>query len=224
MLQAVFFDFDGTISDTVSQLREAINMTMQKHGYPERTQDEVLSFINNGARELVRRAMPEYLQSDEALVDHVLADYQEAYSKVYLKTERTYEGVDRLIAQLHAQGLRIAVLSNKPDRYMLPLCEQVLEPGSFDVAQGALPQMPTKPHPYLSELVAKKLGVALDACVMVGDSDVDLATANNAGVPCISVLWGFRTRQELEEAGATIFCETPADLKELVDRLAASLS
>ena len=219
MLQAVFFDFDGTISDTVSQLREAINMTMQKHGYPERTQDEVRSFINHGARELVRRAMPDHLQSDEALLDRVLADYHDAYSRVYLKTERTYEGVDRLIAQLHAQGLRIAVLSNKPDRYMLPLCEQVLEPGSFDVAQGTLPQMPTKPHPYLSELVAKKLGVELGACVMVGDSDVDLLTARNAGMQHVGVSWGYRDADFLRQSGVERIAGSCAELKEILENM-----
>ncbi len=217
MIRAIIFDFDGTLADTVPALCEGINLTMRRYGYPEHTEADILRFINHGARELVRRAMPKALQSDEEQVTRVLADYDEIYRAVYLHTRETYPGLRELVERLHNEfGFRIGVLSNKQDPFVKGLCRQVLSPGSYDAAQGVIYGKPTKPDPYLSRIVADILGVAPHECAVVGDSDVDIRTAEAAGMLHIGVGWGYRTEEFLRAAGATRIAHTPQELLQLI--------
>ena len=216
MLRAVIFDFDGTLADTVSAIREGVNLTMRKYGFAEHTHDQIRSYINNGARMLIKRAMPSEEREDEALVDRVLADYDELYGTVYMHTDRAYDGVAELIGELHRSGLRIGVLSNKQDLFVKRLAEQVLLPNSFDAAQGVIAGQPTKPHPYLAGRLFEALGVSPEECVMVGDSDVDILTAKAAGMRHIGVSWGFRTREQLLASGATAVADTPRELRRML--------
>lgn len=216
MLRAVIFDFDGTIADTISAIREGVNLTMKKWGYPEHSHEEVQSFVNNGARQLIKRAMPEGVRADEALVDRVLADYDTLYGQVYLHTKKAYDGIPELIRELHEGGLKIGVLSNKQELFVKNLSAQVLYPGSYDTAQGMIAGHPAKPHPYLSQLVADRLGVSPKECVMIGDSDVDILTAKNAGMTHIGVSWGYRSHEQLLASGATDVVDTPAELKQIL--------
>ena len=219
MIRAVLFDFDGTIADTISALREAVNLTMTQYGYPTHTDADILRFINHGARELIRRAMPSHLQQDEALVDRVLADYHQHYLSVYHHTNRAYDGVAELIACLHGEGYRVGVLSNKQDVILRQLVGQILIPGSYDGIQGAIFGKPTKPNPYLVEQLVDHLGVATSECVLIGDSDVDLYTAQNAGLRHIGVTWGFRDEAFLREKGATLLAHDPDELLQLIYQL-----
>lgn len=214
-MKAIIFDFDGTLADTIAALREGINRTMCLYGYPEHTDDEIRSFINYGARELVRRALPRELQSDEAHLDRVYSDYNRIYGEVYLHTDRTYDGVAELVARLHG-SYRIGVLSNKQDVYVKRLCEQILPAGSYDVAQGVILGKPTKPDPFLSHIVANALGVSPSECVMIGDSDVDFRTAQNAGMQHIGVTWGYRDEAFLRAHGVTLLAHTPDELEVLL--------
>ena len=219
MIRAVLFDFDGTIADTISALREGVNLTMEQYGYPTHTDVDILRFINNGARELIRRAMPEELRRDEDLVDRVLADYNQNYLSVYHHTNRAYDGVAELISRLHGEGYRVGVLSNKQDGILRKLTKQVLIPGSYDGVQGVIPGHPTKPHPYLVEKLAAEFCVSTLDCVMVGDSDVDFYTAQNAGLRHIGVTWGFRDEAFLREKGATLLAHDPDELLQLIYQL-----
>lgn len=219
MIRAIIFDFDGTLADTIDALREAINMTMRQYGYPEHSNENVRAFINNGARELVRRAMPAELQDDEALLDRVLADYLKHYAAVYLHTERAYDGIPELISELHASGIAIGVLSNKPHAYMERLCAQILPAGVCDAVQGMILGKPAKPDPYLSRLVADRLGVSPEECVMVGDSDVDIRTAKSAGMIPVSVSWGYRDEAFLRANAAEHLAATPDGLRRLLSDL-----
>ncbi len=219
MLQAIIFDFDGTLADTVPALCEGVNLTMRQYGYPTHTEADILRFINNGARELIRRAMPAEYRSDEEQVTRVLADYDRLYGTVYLHTTHCYAGVREAVAHLHDCGFRIGVLSNKQDVFVKALCKQVLKPGSYDVAQGVVAGKPTKPDPYLSCLVARELGVEPSACAMVGDSDVDIHTAQNTGMLHIGVTWGFRDEEFLRAAGAARLVHDPLALTELIKEL-----
>ena len=221
MIRAVLFDFDGTIANTVSALREAVNLTMEKFGYPTHTDADILRFVNNGARELIRRAMPEKEAGDPEQVDTVYACYNGCMEKVFLHTKEAYPGVAELIADLHG-SYRIGVLSNKQDEFLLRLCEQVLLPGSFDATQGVVPGKPTKPDPYLPGLLAKRLGVLPGECVMVGDSDVDIKTAANAGMEHIGVAWGFRSAEFLRANGATRLAEKPEDVVKYLSKMEIS--
>lgn len=211
MIRAVLFDFDGTIANTVSALREAVNLTMEKFGYPLHTDEDILRFVNHGARELVRRAMPAKEAADPGLVDIVYADYNKQMESVFLHTRVAYPGVAELIAELH-KTYRIGVLSNKQDEFLRRLCEQVLLPGTFDATQGVVPDKPTKPDPYLANRLAERLGVLPEECVMVGDSDVDIQTAANAKMIQIGVTWGFRSAEFLRAHGAIRLAATPGEV------------
>lgn len=220
MIRAVIFDLDGTIADTISAIREGVNLTMVKYGYPQHSYEVILSFINNGARELIRRAMPEELRNDEELVSRVLADYDRLYGTCYLHTDRTYDGICETVEILHGElGLKIAVLSNKQDLFVKNLAKQLLPAGCFEAAQGVIHGKPTKPDPYLVNLVARELGVSPDECVMVGDSDVDIRTAEGAGMTHVGVSWGYRDEAFLRERGAERVAATPAELLEIIKNL-----
>ncbi len=214
-IKAVIFDFDGTISDTIPAIREGVNLTMQSYGYPQHTDADIRRFINNGPRLLIQRAMPEGLREDASLLDRVLADYNVFYRSVCLHTNSTYAGIPELIAQLH-KTYRIGVLSNKQDEFVKALCRQVLPEGCVDAALGALAGHPTKPDPYLSLRIAAELGVAPAECVMIGDSDVDILTAKNAGMQHIGVSWGYRSADFLAAHGALRIANVPAEIKELL--------
>ena len=218
MLKAVIFDFDGTIADTVPAIREGVNRTMRLYGYPEHSRADILRFINNGARELIRRAMPEDVRDDGSQVTRVLNDYTRLYGVVCLQTKQAYAGMPELIAALHG-SLRIGVLSNKQDELVRRLSAQVLRPGSYDAAQGVYPGAPAKPDPYLAHRLAAGLGVEPQDCAMVGDSDVDIATAANAGMLHIGVAWGYRDEAFLRAHGARRIAHTPQELGMLLQNV-----
>ena len=218
MLKAVIFDFDGTIADTVPAIREGVNRTMRLYGYPEHSRADILRFINNGARELIRRAMPEDVRNDGEQVTRVLNDYTRLYGEVCLQTKQAYAGMPELIAALHG-SLRIGVLSNKQDELVRRLSAQVLRPSSYDAAQGVYPGAPAKPDPYLAHRLAAELGVEPQDCAMVGDSDVDIATAANAGMLHIGVAWGYRDEAFLRAHGARRIAHTPQELGMLLQNV-----
>ena len=216
MIRAIIFDFDGTLADTIPTLCKGINLTMSVYGYPIHTEAEVLEFINYGARELIRCAMPQALQTDESLIDRVLADYDKIYGEIFLHTDHCYDGMKALVQDLHGMGLKIGVLSNKQDRYVKALCQSVLLPDTYDAAQGVISGKPTKPDPYLSHLIAQRLAVDPSECIMVGDSDVDIKTAHNAGMRHVGVSWGYREDAFLRANGAEYVAHTPEELKKMI--------
>lgn len=218
MLLAVIFDFDGTLADTIPAITEGVNLTMQKYGFPTHSETEIRSFINNGPRMLIRRALPKDKQTDEALLDAVLADYDTLYKTVCHHTDRAYDGVFELIETLRKKGLRIGVLSNKQDHLLREICTGIF-PTECDAILGTVPGKPTKPDPYLSHKIAQMLGVSPDACLMVGDSDVDIRTANNAGMTHIGVSWGYRDESFLLQNGAKLVASTPDELLSMIENL-----
>ena len=213
MLQAVIFDLDGTLANTIPAIREGVNLTMAKYGYPQHTDADILKFINNGARELIRRAMPEALRTNEEQVSRVLANYDVLYGGVYHHTDRLYDGVEDTLRKIRDElGLSIAVLSNKQDQFVRRLCDQLLPHGLCQHAQGVIAGKPSKPNPYLAGLVSQALNIPLCDCVMVGDSDVDIRTAQEAGMAHIGVAWGYRSKEFLLQNGATLIADTPLAL------------
>lgn len=214
-MKAVLFDFDGTIADTIPAITEGVNLAMVELGLPTHTERDVLRFINHGARELVRQALPERLRADAAFLEHALAVYNRAYGSVYLHTRVPYAGMGELISDLH-RTLKIGVLSNKQDAFVRGLARQTLPAGSYDAAVGFEDGKPAKPDPYLSRKLAETLGVDPADCLMVGDSDVDIATARNAGMAHIGVSWGYRPAAFLRQAGAARVAATPAELAALI--------
>lgn len=220
MLRAAIFDFDGTIADTIPALCKGVNLTMKHFGFPLHTEADVLRFINHGARDLICRAMPEPLRSDEELLERVFTQYQKDYGSVHLDTRRAYDGMLEAMEEIRSTlGLRIAVLSNKPDLFLKGLCEQILPEGLCTVVRGISDSRLTKPNPALTQEVLDAIGVCAEECVMIGDSDVDVAVAEKAGLYHIGVTWGYRSEEALRERGATRLAATPAELVERVTAL-----
>ena len=218
MIKAIVFDLDGTLADTLPEIREGVNMTMRKMGYPEHDLAAIRSFINFGARHLIRCALPAHLRQDEEKVDEALALFDRCYGEVYLHTQKTYDGMKELVSRLH-RDYKVGVLSNKQDPYVKQLAEQLLGTGNYDAAQGVIFGLPTKPNPYLSEKVAEAMGVDTRECIMVGDSDIDIRTAQNANMTHVGVAWGFRDEAFLREHQATHIAHTAEELEALIRSL-----
>ncbi|MBQ9760762.1 MAG: HAD family hydrolase [Clostridia bacterium] len=216
MLRAVIFDFDGTLADTIPAITEGVNLTMRQYGFPTHSEAEVRTFINNGPRMLIRRALPRELQENECLLDRVLADYDRLYKTVCLHTDTPYDGINALIDRLRERGVRIGVLSNKQDHLLRKICTGMFG-DRIDCIVGTVPDRPTKPDPYLAKKLAESLGVDTRDCIMIGDSDVDIRTAENAEMQCISVSWGYRDREFLLQNGAKAIASTPEELSLMIE-------
>ena len=210
-MTAILFDLDGTLLNTLDDLADATNAALAHFGCPGRTTDEVRQFVGNGAERLIRLALPG--NADDPAVSDVLAyfkDYYAAHSQV--KT-CPYDGILEALIEVQKE-FPVAIVSNKPDNAVKILCSQYFG----DVfALGESSACPRKPAPDMVYKAMEAIGA--DRCIYVGDSEVDVLTAKNAGVPCLSVLWGFRDREILVEAGAEYFCKAPKDLLQILKEL-----
>ena len=211
---AVIFDLDGTLLDTLEDLRDAVNHVLRERGCPERTLEEIRHFVGNGAKKLIDQALPGNAGDPDRL--ETFRAFQQYYnSHCQIKT-RAYDGIPQALEILAGEGYPMAIVSNKPDSAVKPLCDQYF-PGMY--ARGETPDCPRKPAPDMVLRAAEALGVQPEYCIYVGDSEVDVKTARNAGMRCISVLWGFRDREDLRASGADCFCASPAELPAIVKEL-----
>jgi phosphoglycolate phosphatase len=211
-IKAVLFDLDGTVVDTIDALLHGVNLTMRELGYPENTREDVIAHINFGARQLVKLSLPVEIQSDDAKVDEALALYREKYAEVYMESDTPYDGIPEVFSTLTKRGYRLAIISNKPDPFVPPLAEVLLPKGSCEIARGQRTGAPAKPDPTVPLELASLLGATGAECALVGDSNVDMITAKNAGMLAVGVTWGYRSRDILMEAGADILADHPLDL------------
>jgi len=208
MIKAVIFDLDGTLCYTIDDLRTAMNLMLRDFGYPERTKEQILAAINFGAREFVRRSLPDEAAGDPETLEKCFVCYSAHYSHHYLDETAPYGGIPELIAELKARGLGLAVLTNKGDDHAKMLISKLFGE-SFDIVLGNCGRFPTKPDPASALWIASELGAKPDEVLYVGDSDVDMKTALNAGfVPC-GVTWGYRDAETLKSSGAEHIVDTP---------------
>lgn len=212
MKTAILFDLDGTLLDTLEDLLDATNYALSVCGYPERTLEELRMFVGNGAQNQIRMSLPEGASPEE--VQRVLGIYKPYYTAHCQIKTRPYPGVLSALDALKPD-FSLAIVSNKPDPAVKALCKESF-PGilAFGEALGC----PRKPAPDM--LLRAMESLQADRCVYVGDSEVDILTAANAQVPCLSVLWGFRDKQVLEDAGARHYCSSPVLLPQMVRELA----
>lgn len=211
---AILFDLDGTLLDTLEDLTDATNHIMEQFGFPKRTVEEVRKFVGNGARRLIVQAVPE--DASPEIVEEAFHAFQVYYRANCQHKTRPYDGIPEMLEQLNAEGYPMAIVSNKPDAAVQPLRDRYF-PGLY--AQGELPGCPRKPAPEMVFRAAKALGAAPEHCIYVGDSEVDVLTARNAGMECISVLWGFRDEAAIREVGGIHFCTDPVEIPEMVRKL-----
>ena len=210
-MKAILFDLDGTLLNTLDDLADAVNHTLIHFGCPPRTTDEVRQFVGNGALRLIRLALPGNPEDpDEESVLDYFRTYYAAHSQV--KTS-PYAGIPEALTEVMRE-FPVAIVSNKPDNAVKILCGQYF-PGVY--ALGESNACPRKPAPDMVYKAMEAIGA--ERCIYVGDSEVDVLTARNAGVPCLSVLWGFRDKETLVEAGADHFCERPADLLKILKEM-----
>lgn len=213
MYKLAIFDMDGTILDTLEDLKDSVNYALCECGYPERTYDEVRSFVGNGIRKLIERAVP----SGTALenIDKVHNIFTEHYKVHCADKTKAYDGIKPLISELRRNGIKTAVVSNKADYGVQELCKEYFD-GLFDYAVGEREGIRRKPAPDSVNEALRVLGYNKSEAVYIGDSDVDFETAINAELPCISVLWGFRDEDFLRSIGAKTFVSKPSEILDII--------
>ena len=221
------FDLDGTLLDTLGDLAAAVNYALRLHGMPEHSIDDVRRFVGNGVRKLMERAVPD--GTVNPLFDEAFATFRSYYVEHAQDTTHPYEGIPETLAALKARGCRLAVVSNKMRKATEELCRHFF-PDTIEVAIGEdeAAGIRKKPAPDTVFAAMDALGVLrpsmeipmthISSAVYVGDSDVDIDTAHNAGIPCISVLWGFRDKDFLLQHGAKTLISAPHDLLDLPGR------
>lgn len=207
--KAVLFDLDGTILNTIPDLWHSANYALHTLGYPERTLEEVNSFVGNGVRMLMKRALPEGVDDD--IWEEAVKLQKQFYNMNLAVETRPYEGIPSLLLDLKKQGYVIGTVSNKYDEAVQRLME-IYYPGVFDIALGSSDTVPLKPDRAMVDIALEKLGVSAKDTVYVGDSEVDYRTAVNAELFPVLVDWGFRSRDVLETTGATVIISYPSEL------------
>ena len=204
----LLFDLDGTLLDTLGDLRNSVNFALSTFGYPQRTLAEIRSFVGTGARNLSRLSMP----ADKDNVDEVLAAFQAHYKDHCNIETGPYAGIPAALEAL--KDTPMAIVSNKPD-YAVKELAATYFPGIY--ALGEVAGTPRKPAPDMLYKAMKDIGV--EKCIYIGDSEVDIKTAHGAGLPCLSVTWGFRDEAVLLEAGATHICRNVADMSAVLTQM-----
>jgi len=203
------FDLDGTLLDTLVDLAASTNYALSRYGMPEHTNEDIRNFVGNGVRKLIERAVPGGECNRD--FENVYRTFREHYMKHSLDTTGPYPGINEVLAEMKKRGKKLAVVSNKFYAATEELCRHFF--GEYiEVAIGERENIRKKPAPDSVFEAMRRLGADKSNTVYIGDSDVDIETARNSGLPCISVLWGFRSRDFLVEHGATTFIEKPAEL------------
>lgn len=210
--KAYIFDLDGTLLDTLLDLANAVNFAMRAKGYPERTTGEVRSFIGNGIKVLIKRSVPENTNGKD------YAEALEIFTKYYLEhiadNTKPYDGITQVVETLRSNGCKVAVLSNKVHIAAQAVVKDFFG-DIFDIVVGKMDEFPSKPEPESLFYTMKTLGVKPEDCVYIGDSDVDVLTAHNAGLPCIGVTWGNRDEDVLIASGAEYIARTPNEILDI---------
>lgn len=212
-VKAIVFDMDGTLLDTLQDLTNAVNMALDKYGLPLKSVQEVCKVVGNGARNLMLGVVPG--GETYPYFEEIFEDYKQFYAAHCEEETKPYDGVAELLKELKNAGYQLAVVSNKPDSAVKMLAEKYF-PGSFQVAIGDREGYQRKPAPDLVNKALEELQITRESAIYVGDSDVDLMTAMNAELPCVSVTWGFRDREFLMFHGASVFIDEPKELLEVL--------
>ncbi len=214
MNKAVIFDLDGTLLDTLPDLQENVNVMLKHFGFPTVNREKVRLSIGNGATKLVERVLGDNYDPEK------FDEYFKYYSKLYddSKSPKTnfFEGIPEVLRELKKRGYKIAICTNKPQVPTDNACEKYFKEFGFEIAVGLSDKVVKKPDPQATLNILEKLGVERKNAYFVGDGETDVETAKNAGIKSIAVLWGYRDKEILEQAGAKIFAIKPLDLLDLI--------
>lgn len=213
MINTIIFDLDGTLLNTLEGLKNSTNFALKKFNSPEITLEQTRSFVGNGVRKLIERAIPNGEQNPD--FEKCLNTFKEHYSKTMYQKTVAYDGIEDMLTELKKRGVKTGVVSNKFDTAVKELCKNYFD-GLIIVAIGESPNVRKKPAPDSVLKAMKILGAKPENTLYVGDSDVDIQTAKNTNLKSVGVTWGFRDRELLEEEGADFIINTPCELLELI--------
>lgn len=212
--EAVIFDLDGTLINSLEDLADAMNSVLQNAGFPMHEVEAYKYFVGNGIRNLVRETLPESARDDKTVAKY-FKQMTDTYRENCLVKSKPYDGIVELLDELKSRNLKLAVLSNKVDELTQKIISTLL-PGYFDVVAGVTNEALRKPHPSGALKISEQLNTKPESIAYLGDTGTDMQTANNAGMFPVGVLWGFRTRDELLTNGAKHVMEHPLDLLNII--------
>jgi len=213
---AVLFDADGTLLDSIEDLADSMNSTLRQFGFPVHDNDKYKYFVGDGMENLVIRALPDPERANAALVRECLEMMRRRYSTNWKNKTRPYPGIPQMLDELSRHGIKMAILSNKPDDFMREMASALLPSWRFETVMGERPPVPRKPDPSAALLISDMLGISPDRFLYLGDTATDMRTANGAGMYAVGVLWGFRSEEELLANGARKLISHPSELLDLV--------
>ena len=208
----LIFDLDGTLADTLTTIRDAVNMCMEHFGYPTLDLVQTRRNVGDGVKLLIQRSLPKEAILIDGELDRVLEYFRGCYLKTHDNIDDCYDGLKEIIYELKSKGYGLAVLSNKPDHLVKNIISKLFDEGTFGISMGQT-ELPKKPEPDVPLMIAKQLGYTPDETCFIGDSEVDIKTAQNAGMTSVAVTWGFRDREELISLNPDVLIDTPSQLR-----------
>ncbi|MDY3195730.1 MAG: HAD family hydrolase [Paracholeplasma sp.] len=215
MIKAILFDLDGTLLNTLDDIKNSVNYMLKKHGFKERTLDEIRSFVGDGAKQMIERSIG-FTEPKEQVLE-CLSTYEAHYEIHKADLTKPYDGVYDLLNQLKEKNIRLAVVSNKPMPQVIPLIEGLF-PGYFEVILGETSELKRKPSPEMLFYAIEALKLSKEDVLFVGDSDVDMQTAINANVDAIAVLWGFRDETVLKKYQPKYIVNHPKEILTIINK------
>ena len=213
MYKLIIFDLDGTLLNTSFDIQKVLNETLTHYGFPTLTLEKTIEYVGNGAKKLIERALP---CSNERLFEEVYAHYAKAFAECDNSLTCLYDGEEEFLKKLKAENIKIAIVTNKPQAATDKVYSDLLSRFDFDIIIGQSDKFALKPDPQSTLSVIETLKTDKADCLFVGDGETDVQTALNAGISCVSALWGYRTREQLKAAGAKMFASSYRQLEELV--------
>jgi phosphoglycolate phosphatase len=213
--KAVIFDLDGTLLDSIQDIADTMNLILKREGFPLHNLETYKTFVGNGVKKLIFRSLPEEHRKEEKIQEYVTL-FREIYQQQWRNHTKLYPGIDGMLDLLKVNGVKMAILSNKPDEFTKTMTKEFLGAFDFEVVAGALPDVPKKPNPEAALRIRKKFNVWSKRTVFLGDSAIDMETAISAKMIPIGVSWGFRPKKELKKAGATDIIDYPFDLIDIL--------
>ncbi len=212
-MKFAIFDLDGTLVNSLADIAEATNYTMSELGLPRYELSEFNYMVGDGLKMLIERALP---HDKQHLYDKAVELYNSYYGSHYTVKTKVYDGIPELLEGLRSRGVTLAVASNKTDYFTTDVISHYFGNEYFKIVQGKSEGRPVKPDPAIISVIMEKLHADKKDCYMIGDTKIDIQTGKNAGIKTIGCLWGFRTREELEAAGADLIAEKPSDIIDMI--------
>lgn len=215
-IKLCIFDLDGTLTNTINAIAHFGNLALATYGMSEIPTEDYKIYVGDGRDKLIHRILRASGNDTAEMFEKVRDVYDENYERDYLYDTDAYEGIRELLTTLKKKGVKTAVCSNKPDNVVHFVVDNIFGEQYFDEVCGVVDGMPTKPNPHSATAIAEKLGADPSECLFIGDTNVDIFTAKNANMQSVGVLWGFRTKKELDEAGADYIVNTPDEILDIL--------